>query len=311
MSVTTPDYSQRASWYRVPEITKEVDTFYIYSTVYMGANEGDPDYATLSNAEMLAGVAFEYTTKTSVFEDSTNVFVPYYRQASARRAGEAWMGTGAIASAVKGMPYDDVAAALDYYFENYNGGRPFIIAGHSQGAALTKFLLEGYFKEHPDRYERMVAAYPIGYAVTKVELEANPHMRFATSETDTGVIVSWNTEGRRNGEENVPTLVLLPGAISINPLNWRLDDTYASASENLGSFMANDETGECGFADVGADAQVDTARGVVVTNADCEPVPLPEFMGPDSRHDNDYSLYYNNVKDNVAKRIAAYLANRA
>lgn len=87
MSVTTPDYSQRASWYRVPEITKEVDTFYIYSTVYMGANEGDPDYATLSNAEMLAGVAFEYTTKTSVFEDSTNVFVPYYRQASARHAG--------------------------------------------------------------------------------------------------------------------------------------------------------------------------------------------------------------------------------
>ena len=208
------------------------------------------------------------------------------------------------------MPYDDVTAALDYYFENYNDARPFIIAGHSQGAALTKFLLEGCFKEHPDRYERMVAAYPIGYAVTKGELEANPHMKFATGETDTGVIISWNTEGKKNGQENVSTLVLLPGAISINPLNWKLDDTYASANENLGSFMANEETGECKFADVGADAQVDTARGVVVTNADCEPVPLPEFMGPDSRHDNDYSLYYNNIKDNVAKRIAAYLANR-
>lgn len=151
MGSTTPDYSQRECWYRVLEITKDVDTFYIYSTVYMGANEDDPDYATIDNAEMLAGVAFEYVTKTSVFEDSTNVFVPYYRQASARCAGEARKNTGAIASAVKELPYDDISAA-------------------------------------------------------------------------------------------------------------------------------------------------------------CAPVPLPEFMGPDSRHDNDYGLYYNNVKENVAKRIAVYLA---
>ena len=116
MGGATPNYSQRECWYRDPEITKDVETFYIYSTVYMGANEGDPDYATLDNAEMLAGVAFEYVTKTSVFDGSTNVFVPYYRQASARCAGEAWKSTGAIASAVKAMPYDDIRAALDYYF---------------------------------------------------------------------------------------------------------------------------------------------------------------------------------------------------
>ena len=39
------------------------------------------------------------------------------------------------------MPYDDITAALDYYFENYNGGRPFIIAGHSQGSAMVLLLL--------------------------------------------------------------------------------------------------------------------------------------------------------------------------
>lgn len=303
------DYSKAANWYKIPEITKDVDVFYIYSTVYNGLNEGDPNYATLDNAEMLDGVAAEYVSKSSVFEESTNVFVPYYRQASARYAGETWKNTGTIESAVKATPYDDITAALDYYFENYNGGRPFIIAGHSQGAALTKFALEGYFKEHPDYYERMVAAYPIGYAVTKDDLEANPHMKFATGEADTGVIISWNTEGKKNGEENVSTLVLLPNAISINPLNWKLDDTYAPASENMGSYMLNENTGAYEMTDVGADAQVDTVRGVVVTNANCDPVPLPEFLGPDSRHDNDYSLYYNNIKDNVAKRIATYKAS--
>jgi hypothetical protein len=35
---------------------------------------------------------------------------------------------------------------------------------------------------------------------------------------------------------------------------------------------------------------------------------MAEVFGPDGRHDNDYSLYYNNIKDNVAKRVAAWKA---
>lgn len=40
------NYSKKDNWYKIPQITKKVDTFYIYSTIFMGANEGDPDYAT-------------------------------------------------------------------------------------------------------------------------------------------------------------------------------------------------------------------------------------------------------------------------
>jgi hypothetical protein len=35
-----------------------------------------------------------------------------------------------------------------------------------------------------------------------------------------------------------------------------------------------------------------------------------EFFGPDGRHGEDYAFYYNNIKDNVAKRIAAYLGTK-
>ena len=42
--------------------------------------------------------------------------------------------------------------------------------------------------------KRMVAAYPIGYAVTK-DFLARTGLKFAEGATDTGVIVSWNTEG--------------------------------------------------------------------------------------------------------------------
>ena len=54
-------------------------------------------------------------------------------------------------------------------------------------------------------------------------MTCDPHLKFATGESDTGVIISWNTEGPRNVEGNASNVVLLPNAISINPLNWKLD----------------------------------------------------------------------------------------
>jgi hypothetical protein len=34
---------------------------------------------------------------------------------------------------------------------------------------------------------------------------------------------------------------------------------------------------------------------------------MPEFFGPASFHEDDYPFFYNNIKENVAKRVAAYL----
>lgn len=311
-----PDYSKVSSWCQIPAITKDVDTFYILATEYMGFNEGDPDYATMDNVEMVEGAPVQYAMNASAFAESTNVFMPFYRQSGLRYAGEIYKRDGNIDAAISGMPYDDITTALDYYFKNYNNGRPFILASHSQGSAIAQLVLKKYFKEHPEYYERMVAAYVIGYAVTKDYLAANPHLKFATGESDAGVVVSWNTEGKRNVEENVTTCVLFPNAISINPINWKLDGTYAPASENLGSLVLNEEQTAFEIGNVGADAQVVPWRGVILTNAEIEPMPADlaavadEFFGPDGRHESDYTFYYNNIKANVAKRIATYKANK-
>lgn len=306
-----PDYSLPDCWLQVPEITKDVDTFYVYSTVYFDSSfeEGAPDYAALDNPEMMLGALGEYVTNASVYEDSTNVFVPYYRQAGMRYANEV-SKTGNIDAALSGISYDDMSAALDYYFEKCNNGRPFIIAGHSQGSAMVRYILKNYFKKHPEYYERMVAAYAIGYSITKEDLESNPHMKFATGESDTGVIISWHTEGPKNVEENARNVAVLPHGISINPLNWKRDETYAPASENLGSYMANAESEMYEITDVGADAKVVLNRGVIVTNTTYDQYAPAEFFGPQSFHEDDYTLYYNNLKANVAKRIAAYMANQ-
>lgn len=306
-----PDYSRTSCWYRISEITKDIDTFFVYPTEYLGTNDGDPEYASLDDPEVMDGVEnLDYKYMASAYEDSTNLFMPYYRQAGFRHEGDCWKKTGDIRTALSGIPYDDITAALDYYFENYNNGRPFILAAHSQGSAICTLVLEKYFREHADYYERMVAAYIIGFSVTKEELEANPHLKFAAGESDAGVIVSWNTEGPRNVAENAPNAATLPNAVCINPLNWKLDDTYAPASENLGSLVPDEKTGETKIGDLGADAQVVLSRGVVVTNARFEPMEMTDIFGPQSFHNGDYIFYYNNIRDNVAKRIVTYQASR-
>ena len=66
------------------------------------------------------------------------------------------------------------------------------------------------------------------------------------------------------------------------------------------------ETGKTEIRDIGADAQVNLARGTVVTNAKAEPIAATGLIGPQSYHEDDYAIYYNNANENVAKRIAAY-----
>ena len=149
-----PDYSKKESWYQIPEITKDVDTFYIFATDYILSSfeEGAPDYAPLDNEEFLFGTKVEYRDHASSYEDATNVFAPYYRQSGLRYAGEVIEKTGNFDNALMGLPYTDITAALDYYFENCNGGRPFIIAGHSQGSAKVAAEFFGPDGRHGNDY---------------------------------------------------------------------------------------------------------------------------------------------------------------
>lgn len=301
---TPSDYSDNENWMALPEITHAVDTFYLYPTCYLDESEDALPICTIDNQAVRQRAQVIYENQATVFEESTNVFAPYYRQSNIYEVMD--MSSQELETYQQKEQRTDVYAALDYYFEHYNNGRPFIIAGHSQGSIMTKIVLGEYMAAHPEHYERMVAAYVIGYSITSDWLAEHPYLKFAEGAGDTGVIVSWNTEGPRNkGQHNI---VVEDGAISINPINWKRDDTYAAADENLGSRMFNADTGSYEIKKDLADAQLDTERGVVICTAKAAYTDAVELFGPESFHNNDYAFYYENLRENVKQRAENYIA---
>ena len=292
---TPIDYSKAENWALLPQTQeKPVDAIFFYATCYHPA-EADDIVADIHNPQMLEGAQNNINIRGSIFSESCNLYVPLYRQFSIK-------GLGVVndKNLLEYCAAQDIYRSLDYYFEHYNNGKPFILGGHSQGAIWVSVILQDYMKKHPEYLSRMVAAYAIGWSITKKYLQENPHLKFAKGATDTGVIISYNAEG----EGNTNNAVVLDGAVAINPINWKTDETYAGESENLGSL--NNDTLEITSPGL-ADARVDTKRGVVITTAEKNGFPYNATFGPKGYHSQDFALYYCNLRQNVADRIKAYM----
>jgi len=301
------DYSKTEHWLAVPVVLdKKVDVFYLYPTAWKKVDKNELDICSIDNPLMLQWSKAALGRQATAFGTVGNLFAPYYRQVDlTAKDREKVVGT---------LPTLDAAAAFDYYIKHYNNGRPFILAGHSQGANVLANLLAGYMSEHPDVNARMVAAYVIGYSVTGAYLSKNPHLKFAQGPDDTGVIISYNTEAPSVVPGTNP--VVSPGGIAINPITWTRDETPAKASQSLGSVMPSGEMSVPGgmFVPVEhyADARVDKAKGVVICGtADADKLySLYPGMGKGIYHSFDIPFYYYNLRENAANRIEKYLGKR-
>ena len=297
------DYSNSNNWLTVDTSgSKPVDVFYVYPTAWTkGPN--DSNYCAVDNVSMIKGANGAFNRQATAFLPVGNIYAPYYRQADATYT----LSMPTIAEqdeSVRIIPAADGVAAFNYYLEHYNNGRPFILAGHSQGSNVLLYILS-QIKDQPEVYSRMVAAYVIGFSVTKDYLEQNSPLKFATGPDDTGVIISYNTEAE--GVTSSP--VVRPGAIAINPILWTLTDKEAPKEHNAGSIRpisaaVSDLTPVKDL----ASAQVNTERGVVV----CKSVEVSKFSNPalptGVYHTYDYPFYFYNIRANAQNRVEKYLA---
>ena len=306
------DYSDSYNWVSLPStIEKDVDVFYVYPTIYTGKNPQNMDISDSSLRENAQGLL---VAQAGVYSAYANLFAPFYRQQSAALqsmdAGND--GKDAYQDPVFQVGAKDIERAFNYYLKHHNPDRPFILASHSQGTMTLISLMRSRFND-PALQKRLVAAYLIGYTITKDDLEKYPWMKLAQGKDDTGVIITYNTEGADAG----PSPVLLPGAVAINPLNWKTDGTPADRDANLGAKFFDDATGELieeipNF----AAAHLDTQKGVlVVTNMKTPKSEKIDFvnMGRWSEgvyHRFDYAFWYMNLQQNVSDRIDSYFTKK-
>lgn len=215
VSVNHLDYSQPELWYQLEEPSFDADVFYILPTC---VHQGDPalgedsHFADLGNPDHIKGMDFSHALAKSVFGAGANFYSPYYRQLDL----ESWGEKEDVLEKRMERALIDVFDAFDYYYDNLRGGRPFVLAGFSQGALAVK---EIYKRMSDEQRGNMVAAYVMGFSVTAEDMTECPAIRAAQDSSDTGCFICYNTVG----EGTEVGGMFGSSVMCINPTNWHTD----------------------------------------------------------------------------------------
>ena len=304
----TTDYSVSTHWLSLPVSFKKTDVFYVYPTVWYKSPDYHPNVCAVDYPMMMDGARDVYYSQGAAFETAGNVYAPFYRQLESEYIlsfpeNKRW-------EHFRAYPEKDITAAFEYFLEHFNNKRPFILAGHSQGAMAILSLLMDYMRVHPDVYQRMIAAYVIGYPVTDSMMRANPHLKFAQGPDDIGVIISYNAQSPKIKQGENPVVAYNVGMV-INPISWSRDTAEVPASQNLGS-LAKDSTGQFIKVLNMADAKIDPKQGVLIcsTVKDSSMWALSQVMPLGVYHLFDYNFYYFNIQENAIRRVNKYLEKK-
>jgi pimeloyl-ACP methyl ester carboxylesterase len=313
-----PDYGQLKYWMLAAQKpTAPVDVLFFHTTTFKDSNYVDPATGGLLaaprdpskpqvwNQSIADAIQYPITTaitntQVSVFAASCNVYAPFYRQAA---LPEVLIADPASAERALSVAYSDVEDAFDYYMAHLNHGRPFILAGHSQGANLALWLLEKRLS-NPAYQRKLVAAYIIGWAVTQNELDQYPHLAMCATATQTGCIVSFNSQG-----PGATNSMARPGAVGVNPLlsQWATSEETAPASMNLGTVLMPPM--------VPVQTEIAQFTGAYLRDGALiltDPPTLPPMASASQvYHPFDYALFYRNLEQNAKDRINAFRGPRS
>ena len=294
------DYADLQNWayYGLGE-DKPVDVFLICPTVDIESETNSPEI----NDKLRESFAYALDLEKGIYEETGRLFSPYYRQMSinAYRLPEEEFGQA------ESIAYRDISDAFRWYLDNENDGRGLILAGFSQGSEMCLKLLEEYFGTDSAEAEalrgQLITVYAIGWRVTEEMTEQYPQIVPASGEDDIGTVVAFDCEdGTLTG-----TIVIPEGVrtMSINPLNWKTDDTPADKILNKGAVMgtgAEPVPGLCG-------AYIGRRGELVVTDIEKEDYPPGLDIFPEGAyHVYDYLFFFTNLKENLATRAQAWMA---
>ena len=290
-----PDYSDSTQWY-MNDRGGQADLFYIISTEtgdYTRSEGALCHYADTYNDSVRGPLRGEMTGVDHLLSGNLNYYSPYYRQCSLQS-----YASDSLTQARMPLPTGDVRRAFNYYLEHLNQGRPFILAGYSQGAIILLELL----KEIDDSaINRMIAAYVIGATVSDDDAR-HPHIMAASRADDTGVTICYNSV--RDAGCALPHFEY--SAMAINPVNWRTDDTPATLTTEPSPHIPADRQQKDRLT-----VRLDpTTRLLFVDGYTGTDYVLPLIGKEGCYHSREVWLYREQLRLNMALRTDSFLKQR-
>lgn len=276
-------WADDAYWYQSAVDVEKADVFYVVSTEILEKknDEGKNVYVGELTDIDKKFITMELDYAHDMFGDSLNFFSPYYRQFAMntlKLPEKEMMKLRAKAS-------KDAVKAFRYYIRHKNNGRPFILAGFSQGGMHLVDIVRTMKKKD---YERMAVAYSMGYRLSADDMK-HPNVKAAQSADDCGAIVSFNSVVSPKAMWDI---VNGDAATCINPINYCTDQTPAT-------FVFENDT---------LQVHVDTRNNVLIVNSpriDSYRFPvLDDYCKPGNLHHWDLLFYKDAIRHNALRRVA-------
>ncbi|WP_375395342.1 DUF3089 domain-containing protein [uncultured Sphingomonas sp.] len=315
-------YADRAMWIARPDITDnptlwvpagytpgktpEAAVFFIHPTSYLARDHWN---APLGDKEANDRAALFLRGQASAFNEAAQVWAPRYRQATFG----AFLTDIADAQKALDLAYRDVSAAFDAFLTQVGPDRPIILAGHSQGALHLERLLRDRVAKDPALAKRTVAAYVIGWPISKTADLGALGLPACAAADQPGCILSWESFA----EPADPSLILdtydattgFDGhprintpILCINPLTGT-PDAAAPAAANLGTLYPSADLSSATILAGRVPARC-AGRGFLLIG---EPPNLGSYVLPGNNyHVYDYSLFWANVRMDAVRRLAAF-----
>ena len=286
-----PNYDEPSQWY-VTDRQGQADIFYIISTEtgdYTNADGSICHYADTYADSLRAPLLGEMKGVDTLLSGRLNFYAPYYRQCSLQS-----FGSDSVARERLPLAVDDVRRAFAHYLKNNNQGRPFILAGFSQGAVIALQLMS---EMNDETYARMVAAYIIGTNISQEMLDNNSRIRPAQGADDTGVTICYNSVRDESCS-------LWPrSAVAINPANWHTDSQEATIITEPSPLVPIDQQQKDTLK-----VYLDTASNlVIVSGYSAMDYVLPLIGKEGNYHSREIWLYRDQLRENMELRVSAFL----
>ncbi len=302
----TPDYADLSFWAAHPQIddmadklpisnglknmqdSAEVDVFYVHPTTFLDKKSWNASAKSPISIGNLDPIFLQAT----VFNGSARIFAPRYRQATIYSfLDDSGNSNYSFATARK-----DVISAFIYYLAHYNQGRPYFIAGHSQGSMMLIPVLK-YIDRHSD--DRFIAAYVPGWSISSKSFD---NLKACDSPTAIKCFNVWNAKkwGATLDEFLTPSRYI--GSDCVNPLSWKNNEDHVSKDHHLGAI---------GILPNKVDKHYVSAK----CHGEMLWVDLPSDPNYEAKlnrknyHRVDYGLFYLNIRENIKQRIEAYKAS--